>query len=87
MSGGALPLLALREPQTSTGAPKTFAPKKGAVNNVLYSEFGPPEGASDEEKAAWKAWKQAVDQNRSQDQIDVLRGALERVMKRVGRIV
>jgi hypothetical protein len=85
MPDGALPLLALHEKQTSTPAPKIFKPKKQDVDNVLYGEFGPPEDASDEEKAAWRAWKEAVDQRRPQEEIDVLREALEKVMEKVGR--
>lgn len=87
MPDGALPLLALHEKHTSAPAPKTFTPKKEAVDNVLYGEFGPPGDASEEEKDAWEAWREAVDQNRPQSEIDALREALEKVMKEVGRDV
>jgi hypothetical protein len=74
---------ALTSALTSAGPPKTFAPKPSDVQNVLYGAFGPPEGASAEEKAAWKAWRQAVDQGRQQPEIDGLRETLEGVMRNV----
>jgi hypothetical protein len=78
---------ALTSALTNAGPPKTFAPKPSDVQNVLYGAFGPPEGASDEEKAAWNAWREAVDQERPPGEIDLLRGTLEGVIARVGRDV
>lgn len=79
------PLLPNLSNMPSLQAPKAFAPTRRDVLNTLYGEFGPPEDASKKEKYAWKAWKNAIANEESQDEIDQLRKELEKVMKEVGR--
>lgn len=62
--------------------PLTFAPKKEHVNEWLYGAFGPSDedDASDEEKEAWKAWKEAVDRGASKNEVARLRNALQKLI-------
>ena len=49
---------------------------------MLYGEFGPPDDATEKEKRAWLAWKNAPD-----DKKEEMLKQLEDVMKEVGRDV
>ena len=79
MSGSRLPDLSGLS-SAATGVP-TFVPKYDAIKSTLAAEFGPPASASEAEKDAWVAWKDARDGGASNAEVARLREQLEETVK------